>query len=542
MDDRQWIESYQANLRARGLKAATIRDRRYPLQSLFRWMADRGLRLEGLEPRRIHEHLLWLKSKGRAPSTVAGSLADLRGFIRYALKQGIVTADPTQGVSCGWLDTPGGYPAYRGILREIFERPAAVANGHLPLFAPHWENYLRHLRDAGYSRWHVVKSINCVSHFHEFLRRRRLRLRDVAFEQLKEFLGQKGRLRSRHDGRVLKQRFFENARRTIASFLRYAGLLKPVEAPPLPQSRALPPKLLAAYSRFCRTHRGLRPTTITVRLTQLTEFGLFLDLQGLDDMRSLGVRHLDAFLREVSRRMKPVSLRAFVSSLRSFLRYLQLRGVLSKDLSRLVMSPVRFRRDRIPRYLPWKKVQRALESVDRSVLSGKRDYAILTLMACHGLRNGEVGGLLLSDIDWDKSAVLLRERKAGDTQELPISPATREALRDYITARPKSPHPYIFLNVAAPFGPVGTHATAVVERRLRRCLGDERPHYGAHLLRHSFAKALLDQGARITDVKALLGHQNLESTHVYTQIATEDLQEVADNYANFLTPHNGAPL
>jgi site-specific recombinase XerD len=536
MDSNHWIEGYLDDLRVRSFSAATISCRRYKLRFFWKWLADRRLRLDQLDAALVHEYLL-LRSKELAPSTLAGNLDILRDFMRYALKRGAIAANPTVGVSCRWLDIPGGYPAYRGILKEIFgSKPAAVAKGHLPLFAPQWDSYLRHCRDVGYSRWYIVRMINCVSRFHEFVRRRGIRFRELCPNHMDEFIAQKGLLRSDFTRRLFKQRFFDNSRRSIGAFLHYAGLVQRVELRSKSPSRVMPATLLVSYSRFCQSHRGHRSSTINNYRKQLNEFGLFLDRRGLTDIRKLGVRDIDAFLSSISARMKPVSLRAFVSSLRSFFSYLYIEGVMSKDLARLVMSPVRFRRDRRPKYLSWRKIQQALESIDRTSLSGKRDYAILTLMACHGLRNGEVGRLLLADIDWNKGALLLRERKAGDTQEFPISRPTQEALRVYIAARPQRPHPQVFLTVAGPIRPVGVGAEAIVNHRLRRCLGGERTHYGAHLLRHSFAKALLDQGAKMTDLRDLLGHHSLESTHVYTAINTNELSEVADNYAGLLVP------
>lgn len=541
MDADRWIEGYLDDLRARGFSATTIRDRRYPLRFFWKWLSGRHLRLDQLDAALVHEYLL-LRSKGRAPSTLAGNLDVLRDFMRYALKRGAITNNPTDGVSCRWLNVPGGYPAYRGILRELFgSKPAAAAKGRLPLFSPHWESYLRHLRHVGYSRGHIVRTINCVSRFHEFVRRRGLRFRELRPEHVSEFLAQKDRLRSHFTGRLFKQKFFENSRRSIGSFLTYALGWKTTPATPSKcDSRVLPERLWTTYAGFCRRHRGLKPSTLARRAIMLGEFGAFIDRRGLGDISNLGVRDIDAFLLSISDRMKPVSLRSFVSTLRSFLRFLFLRRILASDLSRHIVSPRRFRRELRPKYLPWNKVLELLARVDRTSLIGKRDYAILVLLAGHGVRNHDVGSLLLSDVDWQAGSLLLRERKGGYTQTIPAARHVLDALREYLAVRPAVDQPHVFLTVAAPIRPLGDNVQAVVQHHLRRRFGDSLPHYGAHVLRHSFAKALLDQGAKMTDVRDLLGHHSLESTHVYTGIATNDLGEVADNYASLLSPAEAA--
>ena len=155
-------------------------------------------------------------------------------------------------------------------------------------------------------------------------------------------------------------------------------------------------------------------------------------------------------------------------------------------------------------------------------------------MACHGLRTREVANLKVTDIDWEKHSIFLRHRKRGGAANLPITPQTEEALKDYLSVRPDCDAAEIFLTTFAPIKPLGKNISACVQRHVRRVFGDTHRPSGAHMLRHSFAKALLDQGAPLHEVGSLLGHRTLRSTLIYTRINTEDLREVADNYANLL--------
>jgi site-specific recombinase XerD len=258
-------------------------------------------------------------------------------------------------------------------------------------------------------------------------------------------------------------------------------------------------------------------------------------------MRDVTIKHLDAFFSDRARSMQAIGLRAVLSAVRSFLRYLYLRRRITTDLSRSLLSPSRFRFDVRPKYIPWHKIQQFLETIDRSTPIGKRNYAVLVLLAYHGLRLRELAGLTLSDIDWENECLLLKETKNGSTVQRPMSQRAKEAMKDYLSVRRRCSAPQIFLTEQAAVKPLGISLGRIAQRRLRRHFGNLLPRYGAYVLRHSFAKALLDRGAPIAAIGKLLGHERLTSTLIYTRVATEDLREVSDNYADLLPPPSDTP-
>jgi site-specific recombinase XerD len=233
--------------------------------------------------------------------------------------------------------------------------------------------------------------------------------------------------------------------------------------------------------------------------------------------------------------MKPHSLSLHVTAARVFFRFLYLREYIPSDLAQHFASPCRFKADRRPKYLPWAKIQKALATVDRRHPKGIRDYAVLTLLIYHGLRPREVAQLALADIDFDNSSFLVRERKNGTSTRLPLSSTAKEAIQQYLAVRPATSIPNVFLGHRAPLRPLATSAIgSFTPRYLRQCFGGSLRCYGPYLFRHSFAKALLDRGATLPQVGALLGHRCIDSTLIYTRIHTQQLREVADNYANLL--------
>lgn len=301
------------------------------------------------------------------------------------------------------------------------------------------------------------------------------------------------------------------------------------------RGREGPKRWLDGFVTYVRLHGGLKSSTVRVYLDWLNLFMRFLASRRVSAIRRLGSAELDAFFAQQGARMSPRSLYGVRAALRSFLKYLYVEGKLVLDLSLELPRPSRFSADQRPKYLPWAKVEELLAGVDRSSLGGKRDYAILTLLACHGLRAGEAAKLRVQDIDFNEGSFLLRDRKDGRCARLPLSARAKEALEDYLRLRPSGPYAEVFLSVPPPRRPLAAARIGdIAQAHLRRRFPSGLTFYGSHVLRHSFAKCLLDRGARLADLGMILGHRSLRSTLVYARIATEELREVADNYARLL--------
>lgn len=534
--DAELVGSYVKELQGRGLKAWTTYGQHVTL--FLRWLSSKFLSLGRADPAVVNEYLSVRKQQGRRLGTLKIDLTSLRGFFRWAREMGHINGDPTAGIACAWLDEPGGFPAYRGPLRGFFHKPFAVLKHALPLFAPYWEEYIGLLLDRGHSKGHIRSVLNHGFYFHRYLTGRRLRrFSQIAPKHLDGFFRREGARFRKVYGRPMRRNYLQNVRWQLEGFLNYAferrgkHFLKSGETPDSP---ALPEKLLARYTEFCRVHGGLREATRNTYRRNLLLLRSFLDRRGVRRIQDVGLNELDAFLLRHGRHMGVRGLQAVASSLRSFFRFLHLSGEVPCDLAPKVLTPRRFSADLRPKYLPWKKVEQLLEGVDRDTATGKRDYAILALLACHGLRAREAAGLLIQDIDWDGRSFLLRERKNGSAERIPMSQRAGQALRDYLSARPSCAHQEVFLASRAPLRPLGRSLNCVAVRHMRERFGSRQRPSGAYVLRHSFAKALLDRGAKLHEIGSLLGHKSLRSTLIYTRIATEDMREVADNYATSL--------
>ncbi|MBI3550875.1 MAG: site-specific integrase [Elusimicrobia bacterium] len=516
------------------------------VRAFFSWLTAKNVTLDQLSAQLVNEYLCHRKALGRTDQTIKGDHHQVRNFLRFARSQGLISHDPAKDVSCHWLAIPGGFPAYQGILREgLSYHPSFLFDYRLPLFAPDWEDFLKQLMDHRYSKPSIREMARSIMDFHRYLTCIKVRrLTQITPRHLAAFIElRQARYLKRHGHPPAKNTLI-NIRGAITLFLDYAfGRRNQTfrRTRPIPDNPALPNDILRRYLEFCRVHKGLKPITIQARLHWLKKLGRFFKRRKIKRIETASIADYDGFILDCTRFLNHKSLFAVLGALRCFLRYLYLEETIPSDLAKDLISPCRFSADLRPKYLPWSQIEQLLAGIDRGAITGKRDYAILTLLSYHGLRAREAAKLAIPDVDWDTCSLTLRDQKNRTTSRIPLSQQAKEALQDYLAVRPNCPYPEIFLTKKAPLKPLGAMLYHVAGVRLRQRFGSLPLARGSGLLRHSFAKLLLDRRARLSDIMLLLRHKSMRSTQVYTRIATEDMREVADNYANLLAVPSDGP-
>jgi integrase len=230
--------------------------------------------------------------------------------------------------------------------------------------------------------------------------------------------------------------------------------------------------------------------------------------------------------------LKPATLAITASSLRSFLRYLCMKGEVSGDFVEHVPK-VRVPRDaRIPSVWDPKDVDVVLAAVERSSPVGKRDYAILLLAARLGMRASDIRTLRLEHIHWGQARIEMTQSKGGAPLVLPLAEEIGNALIDYLrNGRPKTDHREVFLTANAPFEPFGRnnnlHNIITTYRRRAGITLPARSRRGLHSLRHTVASRLLEVGTPLETISSVMGHLSVETTRLYTKIDIEALRSVA---------------
>jgi site-specific recombinase XerD len=282
------------------------------------------------------------------------------------------------------------------------------------------------------------------------------------------------------------------------------------------------------FVSFRRKHAGVSESTIQTELPHVISFLGFV-LQRRGTLEELRLEDIDEFVTAASTRWARKTVARLCTALRSFVRFLHQSGKLADELASQVGQPRSIAAERPPRALAWTAVQRLLEAVDRGQRTGRRDYALLLLMAAFGMGAAEVLHLKLEDIDWRARTVLAYRPKTGVSYLLPLLPAVAEALVDYLReGRPRHASTRtIFVAVVEPYGPMSSSAVRHVVRTHARAAGITVPILGAHVLRHSHACRQAELGASLKALGDILGHRDPASTSAYTRVATDRLRDMA---------------
>jgi len=247
---------------------------------------------------------------------------------------------------------------------------------------------------------------------------------------------------------------------------------------------------------------------------------------GLDLCRLDGAT-VKRYVLESSRGSNVERTRATLTGLRSFLRFLHLRGDIATDLRGAVPKIAGWRMASLPKYLAPEQVKAIVESCDRRCTLGRRDYAVLLLLARMGLRAKEVAALSLDDVDWSEGILLIRG-KAGREDRMPLLAEVGSALASYLQRRRKTSCRSMFLRHRAPYTPLGTSAILCIVRRA--CERAQLPPVGAHRLRHSAATTMLRRGATLEEISQVLRHRHHATTAIYAKVDHCRLRELAQKW------------
>ena len=322
-------------------------------------------------------------------------------------------------------------------------------------------------------------------------------------------------------GHLRRVRFSVNR---FADYLREEGRF--VAATP----RAVYEPLLAGYLQWMGSYQHTAPGTLKVRAHSLIRF-----LQSLgQDATPRGLAKLDGekveqFVLAYASGNGRSARRSMQSALRTFFRFAWHEGYLRQPLDRAVPTLRTYKLATVPRGLTERQTEEVLRGVERNTEVGRRDYAILQLLATYGVRGGQLRTLRLDEIDWARDRILFKAAKHGKDVWVPMTLEVGEAVLDYLQdGRPVCSCPEVFLTSRAPYHPFphSTTLSAIVERRLC-AVGIDLPSAGAHAFRHGFATRMLRQGHGLKAIADVLGHRHLSTTFRYTKVDFNALQQVA---------------
>ncbi|WP_442773502.1 site-specific integrase [Paenirhodobacter enshiensis] len=286
--------------------------------------------------------------------------------------------------------------------------------------------------------------------------------------------------------------------------------------------------IVAEWLASMARQRGLAPVTIERHGRMLAQILPFI---GTDPSR-YSPRIIRDGLLEHARTARSVHYpKMTASALRLYLRHLAHRGLASPDLDRAVPTAKSWRLASLPRHLEPDAVERLVASCDPETQGGRRDRAILSLLARLGLRARDVAELRLADIDWHAATIAVCG-KGRRTVRLPLPQDVGDALIAWLAGtRPAEPGDVVFLRLLPPFGPINSGVVGgVVRRAIERAGIENPPSRGSHLLRHSAATTMLRGGATLDAIATVLRHRSTETTAHYAKVDVAMLGAVAQDW------------
>ena len=284
------------------------------------------------------------------------------------------------------------------------------------------------------------------------------------------------------------------------------------------------------YLAYLRHHRGLSDATLYFHRRW---GGLFLEhlakYHAIANLDELTIAVVDEFVLPLAHTVGRGTQIQVLQAVRGLLRHLYRTGHAMRDWSPFVQGPRRYSLASLPTVISADEVRLLLATVDRHTAIGRRDYAILLLLAVYGLRAREVIGIRMDDIDWRGAVIRVQRSKTARHLILPMTEPIARAVVAYLRhGRPSTVAREIFMchhGAPRPF-----RQSSAVYRIVRRAFDRaniDSPRRGPHVLRHALATHLVQRGFALKVVGDLLGHQHPDSTLPYTKLAIEDLREVA---------------
>jgi len=246
------------------------------------------------------------------------------------------------------------------------------------------------------------------------------------------------------------------------------------------------------------------------------------------DLRQLTLAEVIAFVQRTARKYGQFFTKKTTCVIRSLLRFLRYRGTLKDDWAASVPAVAYWRLTGLPKPLPLGAVQKILDGIDQTNAVGRRDYAILILLADLGLRAGEVARLQLEDIDWDNAHLTVRARKGSGCARMPLPRDAGQAIAQYLRdGRPICNCRNVFVRILPPHSQLSVTEVSKRARVAIKRAGVQSARTGAHIFRHSLASEMLRQGASLDEIGHVLRHKDVDTTALYAKVDLNALRRLA---------------
>jgi site-specific recombinase XerD len=293
-------------------------------------------------------------------------------------------------------------------------------------------------------------------------------------------------------------------------------------------------KLKEEYRTYLSHQRGLTERTIYKCCSFADRFLDFKFRGSPDDLSKIKVYDITNFLLHLTGRAQPIRDKSVASILRSFFRFLFQSEKIENNLALGIPSVSQKYARRIPYHLTSHQVEELLEAVRTFKTStyGKRNYAMVLLMARLGLRPQEIIAMQLDDIDWRNGEILIRG-KGGFHDKTLLLQDVGEAIADYIRHERKGTIRHLFVANRSPYKPFkdAQILNTVLKQALEKTNIPRPKRYTvSHILRHSLATNLVQRGASLEEISNTLRHRSRQTTLLYARQDISGLRTIAQSW------------
>jgi integrase/recombinase XerD len=288
-------------------------------------------------------------------------------------------------------------------------------------------------------------------------------------------------------------------------------------------------QLLQRYKSHLEGVCGLSPATVRYRLRYARAFMRRRGLRHISQLGQWSPPEIARYVEIAGRQHKPSSGQVMAGSIRSFLRFLLLQGLIGRDLAAAVPSFATWRLASLPTTVGPEDLENLVRKTDARTAIGKRDRAVLLCMTQLGMRAADVAALQVEGVDLPAGILRLHRPKQRDQVELPMPRRLADAIRAYLChGRPTCTAATLFVIHRAPVGQ-GLKSIGIRGIVIRRATaaGLQQRVRGTHVIRHSVATTLINRGATLKQIADLLGHRSIDTTSIYAKVDLHSLSRVA---------------
>ena len=404
-------------------------------------------------------------------------------------------------------------------MKHVINHQVVLSQAPEGPLVPWLEGFAGFLSGQGYARRSIAERIRLAAGFSRWLGQEKIDPDCINSGHPAQYL----RYRAQHHA-ILN--YDASILRRLLDYLRIKAVISAEAVPELPETEIQ--RCVRDYVHYLREVRGLAPTTIQNYVSFVRTFLEHRFGTGQVAFSNLRADDVFGFVQHMALGMNGERAKSMTTALRSFLRYARYREEGVPDLAAAVPAVANWSMTSVPRAIPADQVQQLLASIDRTTAMGRRNYAILLLLARLGLRVSEVAFLELGDVDWQAATLHVRT-KGGGRNDFPLSHEVGEAIADYLRhGRPSVSSRRMFLRVQAPI--CGFHSVGGIHWLIRQAIeraGVHAPTHGAHQFRHGLSVEMMRHGASLAEIGDVLGHRDPDTTRIYAKVDIDALRRLA---------------